>query len=41
MDAARLRDLIDGGFLILDDERLRATSAGRMRLNAVLAALLA
>ncbi len=40
VDAARLRDLIDGGFLVLDDERLRATSAGRLRLNAVLASLL-
>ncbi len=41
VDALRLRHLIDGGFLILDDERLRATAAGRLRLNAVLAALLA
>ncbi len=41
VDAARLPDLIDGGFLILDDARLRATAAGRLRLNAVLAALLA
>ncbi len=41
VDAARLRDLTDGGFLVLDDRRLRATAAGRLRLNAVLAALLA
>ncbi|MFB3135595.1 MAG: radical SAM family heme chaperone HemW [Rhodospirillales bacterium] len=41
VDTARLRDLIDGGFLILDDRRLRATAAGHLRLNAVLAAVLA
>jgi len=35
-----LAPLIDGGFLILDGERLGATQAGRQRLNAVLAALL-
>jgi putative oxygen-independent coproporphyrinogen III oxidase len=33
--------LIEGGFLTLDGERLAATGAGRQRLNAVLAALLA
>src|SRR5262249_42744203 len=33
--------LIEGGFLPLDAERLAATSAGRQRLNAVLATLLA
>lgn len=33
--------LIDGGFLTLDQIRLAATAAGRQRLNAVLAALLA
>ena len=33
--------LIEGGFLNLDDKRLAATAAGRQRLNAVLAALLA
>jgi oxygen-independent coproporphyrinogen-3 oxidase len=38
---AALPRLIDGGFLILDAERLAATAAGRQRLNAVLAALLA
>ena len=32
--------LIEGGFLTLDDERMRATAEGRARLNAVLAALL-
>jgi putative oxygen-independent coproporphyrinogen III oxidase len=37
----RLGSLIEGGFLTLDDDRLAATAAGRQRLNAVLAALLA
>jgi oxygen-independent coproporphyrinogen-3 oxidase len=32
--------LVEGGFLALDDSRLAATPAGRLRLNAVLAALL-
>jgi oxygen-independent coproporphyrinogen-3 oxidase len=32
--------LVEGGFLVLDKERLAATVAGRQRLNAVLAALL-
>jgi len=41
LDAARLRRLIDGGFLVLDDAGLRATPAGRQRLNAVIADLLA
>jgi putative oxygen-independent coproporphyrinogen III oxidase len=36
----RLGCLIDGGFLVLDAEGLRATPAGRQRLNAVLQALL-
>jgi putative oxygen-independent coproporphyrinogen III oxidase len=35
-----LAPLIDGGFVSLDAEQLTATSAGRQRLNAVLAALL-
>jgi len=39
--ARTLPRLIDGGFLMLDGERLRATASGRQRLNAVLAALLA
>jgi putative oxygen-independent coproporphyrinogen III oxidase len=41
VDATTLARLIDGGFLALDDEHLRATPAGRLRLNAVLGALLA
>ena len=40
VDAGRLGDLRDGGFVELDAERLRATASGRQRLNAVLAALL-
>jgi oxygen-independent coproporphyrinogen-3 oxidase len=40
LDAARLDHLIGGGFLILDGVGLRATAAGRRRLNAVLAELL-
>ena len=35
----RLTPLIEGRFIELDDDGLRATSAGRQRLNAVLAAL--
>ena len=34
-----LKRLIDGGFVELDRERLRATEAGRQRLDAVLGAL--
>ncbi len=41
LDPARLQSLIEGGFLVLDANGLRATDAGRQRLNAVLAALLA
>lgn len=37
----RLRRLIDGGFLDLDGRGLRTTAAGRLRLNAVIGALLA
>jgi oxygen-independent coproporphyrinogen-3 oxidase len=37
----RLGSLIEGGFLTLDSERIVATAAGRQRLNAVLAGLLA
>ncbi|HKS90272.1 MAG TPA: radical SAM family heme chaperone HemW [Stellaceae bacterium] len=37
--ARSLPPLIDGGFLVLDADRLAATDAGRQRLNAVLAAL--
>ncbi len=40
LDPGRLARLVDGGFLVLDETGLRATSAGRQRLNAVLAALL-
>jgi oxygen-independent coproporphyrinogen-3 oxidase len=40
LDRSNLARLIDGGFLTLDGEALRATDAGRQRLNAVLAALL-
>ena len=36
---SRLEKLIEGGFIELDDRGLRATSAGRQRLNSVLAAL--
>ena len=41
LDRERLARLVDGGFLVLDAGGLRATPAGRLRLNAVLAALLA
>jgi oxygen-independent coproporphyrinogen-3 oxidase len=34
-----LARLIDRGFVVLDEKRLRATATGRQRLNAVLAAL--
>ena len=40
MFGPNLAPLIEGGFLTLDAERLAATTAGRQRLNAVLAALL-
>jgi putative oxygen-independent coproporphyrinogen III oxidase len=41
LNPARLQRLIDGGFLVLSDDTLAATSAGRQRLDAVLAALMA
>ncbi|HZT50934.1 MAG TPA: coproporphyrinogen III oxidase, partial [Stellaceae bacterium] len=41
LDPAALADLRAGGFLVLDEAGLRATAAGRQRLNAVLARLLA
>jgi putative oxygen-independent coproporphyrinogen III oxidase len=41
IDPARLGRLIDGGFLSLDNAGLRATPAGRQRLNAVISDLLA
>jgi len=40
LDVGRLRRLTDGGFLVLDERGLRATRAGRQRLDAVLAGLL-
>jgi len=40
LDQNRLKLLISGGFLVLDKAGLRATAAGRQRLDAVLAALL-
>jgi putative oxygen-independent coproporphyrinogen III oxidase len=36
----KLPRLVEGGFLVLDADRLAATGAGRQRLNAVLASLL-
>jgi oxygen-independent coproporphyrinogen-3 oxidase len=41
LDAARQTSLREAGFLELDAAGLRATAAGRQRLNAVLASLLA
>ncbi len=41
LDMRRLPDLVEGGFVRLDAHGLRATVAGRQRLDAVLAALLA
>ena len=41
LDPKRLERLIAGGFLVIDDDGLRATAAGRQRLNAVLSDLLA
>jgi putative oxygen-independent coproporphyrinogen III oxidase len=41
IDRARLADLVEGGFLTLDPNALSATAAGRQRLNAVLARLIA
>ncbi len=40
LDARALEKLTGGGFLVLDDLGLRATQAGRIRLNAVLSELL-
>ncbi len=40
LDPASLQPLISGGFLVLDRTGLRATAAGRQRLNAVLSALI-
>jgi putative oxygen-independent coproporphyrinogen III oxidase len=41
LDRRRLDRLIEGGFLVLDDVAVRATAAGRQRLNTVIGALLA
>ena len=41
LDGPALARLVDGGFVEIDGDGLRATPAGRIRLNAVLAALLA
>jgi oxygen-independent coproporphyrinogen-3 oxidase len=41
LDPARVRRLVDGGFIVRDDAGLRVTPAGRKVLNAVLAALIA
>jgi oxygen-independent coproporphyrinogen-3 oxidase len=41
LDPARLKRMIDGGFVTLDGAGLCATAAGRQRLNSVLEALLA
>ncbi|WP_109118880.1 radical SAM family heme chaperone HemW [Azospirillum sp. TSO22-1] len=41
VDAKALKRLVDGGFLEVDATAIRATHAGRQRLNAVLSALLA
>jgi len=40
LDVRKLDRLVGAGFLTLDDRALRATEAGRQRLNAVLASLL-
>ena len=41
LDRRRLDRLIDGDFLLLNDDALRATPAGRQRLNTVIGELLA
>ncbi|HLY54263.1 MAG TPA: radical SAM family heme chaperone HemW [Stellaceae bacterium] len=41
LDRRGLTDMIEGGFVTLDGEALRATAAGRQRLNAVLGRLMA
>lgn len=41
IDLARLGHLVNGGFMTVDGAQLRATSAGRQRLNALLGYLLA
>jgi oxygen-independent coproporphyrinogen-3 oxidase len=39
LDGDRIEQLVEGGFVVADEERLAATAAGRQRLNAVLGAL--
>ncbi len=41
IDPRGLEHLVDGGFVTMDDERLRGTAAGLQRLNALLERLLA
>lgn len=41
LDRAQLSSLIAGGFIVVDDDGLRATASGRQRLNAVLGRLIA
>lgn len=40
LEPRRLRPLLTANYLILDDNGIRATEEGRLRLNAILAALL-
>ena len=40
VDGAAATRLIEGGFLVVDDRSLRATAAGRQRLNSVLGEIL-
>jgi coproporphyrinogen III oxidase-like Fe-S oxidoreductase len=39
-DRTALDRLVEGGFLVIDEERIAATAAGRQRLDSVLTALL-
>ena len=41
LDRARLAELVDAGYLIVDSEGLRTTAEGRLRLDALLGHLLA
>jgi oxygen-independent coproporphyrinogen-3 oxidase len=41
LDEARLKRLVEGGFLVIEEGRLKATLEGRARLDAVLGTLLA
>jgi oxygen-independent coproporphyrinogen-3 oxidase len=41
LDAGRIAPLTEGGFIEWDGRTLRATAAGRLRLNAVIGKLLA